>query len=308
VDEQWVNDRVKSGLSSGEGIIWDVRDRRGDDDEGITDKRLLIHEPEYATVLRRMEREGNTLSAVLREAWDGRKLSILTKNSPATATDAHISVLAHTTADELRRYLNRTEMANGFANRFLFFCVRRSQCLPHGGRLDDKIVESLANRIKCAIDSAHNAEIWWDADGAKAWEDIYGVLSQGQSGMVGAVMGRAEAQVVRLALLYAVLDGAGHIRLEHLKAAVEVLWYAETSAAYIFGNNIGDPIADMVLAELQAAGGDGLAKTDLTLKFGRHPEQAARLSRALGELVRGNRIVIETRPTEGRPETRYRIA
>jgi hypothetical protein len=36
-------------------------------DEGVTDKRLLVEEPELASVLRRMDRESNSLSAVLRQ-------------------------------------------------------------------------------------------------------------------------------------------------------------------------------------------------------------------------------------------------
>src|SRR5262249_11259588 len=80
----WFNERIhRGGLSSGEGVIWAVRDpidkaervSRRDEipryeiiqvDPGVTDKRLTIFEPEFATVLRVIEREGNTLSAIIR--------------------------------------------------------------------------------------------------------------------------------------------------------------------------------------------------------------------------------------------------
>ena len=106
-------------------------------DPGVEDKRLLVVEGEFATALRVLGREGNILSAVVRNAWDTGDLRTLTKNSPAKATGAHISIIGHVTRDELLRYLGTTEAANGFANRFLWVCVRRSKVLPDGGRLHE---------------------------------------------------------------------------------------------------------------------------------------------------------------------------
>ena len=84
-----------------------------------------------------MERQGNTLSAVLRDAWDHGNLRTLIKNSPNRASSAHISLIGHVTDDELRRYLDRTEMANGLANRLIFVCAQRSKLLSRGGRAID---------------------------------------------------------------------------------------------------------------------------------------------------------------------------
>jgi len=147
-DEIWRKDCVASGLASGEGLIWSVRDAIEETkpvrekgkytgayetvitDQGITDKRLCVQEGEFANVLKVMAREGNTVSPVLRSAWDSGHLRSLTKNFPAKSTDAHISIIGHITRTELRRLLTETESANGFANRFLWLAVRRSKCLP----------------------------------------------------------------------------------------------------------------------------------------------------------------------------------
>ncbi len=129
VDPDWINDRVMGGLSSAEGLIAEVRD----DGEPPPDRRLLIVQDEFASVLRAMPREGNTLSPLLRSAWDGGTLRTLVKRDPLKATGAHISVIGHITRPELLRYLNDTEQHNGLANRLLFSCVRRSKCLPEGG-------------------------------------------------------------------------------------------------------------------------------------------------------------------------------
>jgi hypothetical protein len=130
-DPEWVSKRIKSGLSSGEGLVKQVRDAvEKDDDPGEVDKRLLVVEPEFARVLKMASREGNVLSTTLRDAWDGRDLGSLTKSSEMRATAPHVSLIAHVTAEELRRELTATEAANGFANRFLFVAARRAQLLP----------------------------------------------------------------------------------------------------------------------------------------------------------------------------------
>jgi hypothetical protein len=69
----WKDHRIMAGLSSGEGLIWAVRDHEpsedADEDDAPPpepdDERLLVMEPEWARVLRALDREGNTLSAII---------------------------------------------------------------------------------------------------------------------------------------------------------------------------------------------------------------------------------------------------
>lgn len=148
-DQEWARRCINGGMSSGEGVIWAIRDpiykmKKGVeeiDDKGVDDKRLLLDEREFFSSLAVMKREGNILSRVMRDAWDGRDhIGSLTKHSLAQVTNPHISVVAHITEEELRRSLDHTSMANGYANRFLFACVRRARLLPHGGAIDDQCI------------------------------------------------------------------------------------------------------------------------------------------------------------------------
>ncbi len=125
----WFAHARVSGLSTGEGLIKKLNDEDGT-------PTVLVYEPEFARVLTVAGREGATLSEILRQAWDTGELHVLTRNAPLHATGAHVSMVAHVTLDELRARLTTTEMANGFANRFLFACARRSKKLPKGGQLD----------------------------------------------------------------------------------------------------------------------------------------------------------------------------
>ena len=133
IEEYWECNCITGGLSSGEGVIWRIRDEiRGPDKHGndvvkfaaVDDKRLMLDEREFAQVLTVMKREGNTVGVVMRDAWDGRDLNILTRTNPARVTHPHISISAHITEDELRRMLDEVSMANGWGNRFLFACER----------------------------------------------------------------------------------------------------------------------------------------------------------------------------------------
>src|SRR5262245_39829867 len=77
---------------------------RGGDDVGVEDKRLLVMENEFAAVLKVIERQGNTLSPVLRHAWKGGELRTMVKTSAARCARPHISTIGHITPAEFRRY------------------------------------------------------------------------------------------------------------------------------------------------------------------------------------------------------------
>ena len=302
-DPEWEANKIKSGLSSGEGFIYEVRDKHMRwnvqhqieelVDPGVTDKRLAVIEHEFAGALAVMERHGNTLSSLIRQAWDGGKLATLTKTSPLQATNAHVSILAHITEQELKARLTRTDTANGFANRFLFLLVKRSQLLPFGGKLTLADIEGLGRETSAhLIGQLNDRCITMTEAATNMWAKVYPKLSAERPGLLGAVTARAEAQALRLALIYALQANADHIDLPHLKAGLAVWEYCEASAKRIWGGATGDPVADEILAALKSAGDDGLTRTHLHALFSRHIS-ADRLSVALTlladrELIRGD--------------------
>jgi hypothetical protein len=162
--------RLTTGLSSGEGLVWAVRDPNRQD-AGVSAKRLLIAEPEFASVLKQTQREINTLSPVLRSGRDGRPLALLTRTAPARATSAHISIIGHITQTELRRHATTVELANGFLNRFLLALVRRVRLLPEGGNPEPLKNTGLARYLASVLKHAQTAgqvkldpaarELWW---------------------------------------------------------------------------------------------------------------------------------------------------
>jgi Protein of unknown function (DUF3987) len=313
-DPDWERDNIQSGLSSGEGVIFHVRDpisTLGKDgktevDAGVTDKRLMLVTEEFAGTLRVMERAGNTLSPVLRDAWGTSKLQTLTKNSPIKATDSHISIIGHVTDDELRAVLTKVEMANGFANRFLFTRVKRSKLLPHGGHLDDATLQRLGKQVAERLKQARDlGRITMTDVAAEAWAENYTELSGDRPGLLGAILGRAEAQVTRLALIYALLDNKTQMDLPHLGAALVVWAFCEDSATQIWGDMIGDDVPDTIFAALKSGGSTGLRRTEMSNLFSRHVP-SARITTALETLERTGKAERVPGPTVGHGERRWR--
>jgi hypothetical protein len=247
-----------------------------------------------------MERHGNTLSPLIRRAWDGDKLSTMTKNSSLKATGAHISIIAHVTEDELRARLTRTDAANGFANRFLFCLVRRGKLLPFGGNLTDAQVHELGQRLASIIGKSTEHRVTMTEQARALWKEIYSKLSEDRPGLLGAITARAEAQCVRLAMIYAVMDGSDRIDLRHLTAAIAVWEYCEASAAHIFGSLLGDAVADEILRALRNAGSEGITRTAIRDLFGRH-QTADRIGAALALLMKQGLARMEGRASGGRP-------
>ncbi len=307
VDGEWADNRVTTGLSSSEGLINEVRD--APDGETSPDRRLLIVQGEFASVLKIMGREGNTLSPTLRDAWDSGKLRTLVKHNPLKATGAHISMIGHVTRPELLKYLNETESHNGFANRLLFVCVRRSKCLPEGGTMSGEVMVELSRSIFGVVEWARSGprELRRDDATRQLWAAVYPKLSAGLPGLLGAATARAEAQVLRLSGIYAVLDQAETVRVEHLTAALALWDYCFASARFIFGNATGDAVADRIRDALEGAGAEGLSRTGIRDLFKRHElsnriEQALALLKTLGTAA--SRMVI----TEGRSIEVWSIA
>jgi hypothetical protein len=283
-------------------------------DPGAEDQRLMVEEPEFASVLVVARREGNTLGMVLRNAWDNRPLETLTKNSPMRATDTHVSIVGHVTQSELLRHLTEEKLGAGIGNRFIFVAVKRSKVLPHGGAAD-VFSEDLIQRLQEAVEFgkqrreirlSEEVEENYGYSAKELWEEIYPDLSGGKPGLFGAVVARAEAQARRVATVFAVLDLSSEVRVAHLLAALALWQYSEASAYRIFGDRTGDQLADDLIEALRDAGDAGMTRAEIYDLFGRN-QRRNRLGAVLRELENQGRVRKEKEKPEGpgRPTERW---
>jgi hypothetical protein len=282
-----------SGLASGEGLINLLKDR---DDGELVEKRVLVSEAEFARVIAAASRDGSILSAVIRDAWDSGRLQNLTRKEPLKARGCHISIVGDITADEIRTKLSTTEIANGFLNRFLIISARRAQKLPHGGSLTDLDFAPIARRLHVALEAARPRRRVYRTDAADRWWERWYEAVPDESGLLGAVTARAEAQLLRLSLVYALIDGAECIEVSHLKAAEAVWNYAHASAQYVFGESLGDPSAQRLLDAARDVYPLGLDGTDQDRATG------GRRTIAIRDLLVGQGLLrVEKLPGAGRP-------
>ena len=310
VEPDFIESRLRYGLSTGEGLIYAIRDPRiiGNKlDPGEQDKRLLFIEPEFSSVLRAIRM--NRLSEDLRNAWDGKPISRVIKSGSYGCQKPHICLVANTTLDELKGLFKMNEKANGFGNRFLWVCARRSKLLPEGGKpLDEQKLGALVAGLRAALAIAKDIDqVTFDEKTRRVWiEKTYPRLSVGAPGLIGAMIGRSETHVLRLATLYALLDSSSVIRVEHLKAALDVWEYCEASVACVFGDVVGNETVDRILTILRASP-EGLTQTQINrCAFGSN-KPAEEMRQALLLLEQHKMVRSQTIKTEGRPATRWHV-
>ncbi len=301
VDDLWVGRRVTTARLSASGIIHALRD-----EQPLTDRRLLLLSEEFASVLHVLGREKSHLSPLLRCAWDSGHLRTLDRHQPLQATGTHISLVGHITRHELVQHLHRSDAHNGFVNRCLWTCVRRSQCLPEGSSPGPDELSAIVGELRRAVEWIANAEdrtFCRDQAARDLWIGGYETLSESRPGLYGAATSRAEAQVLRLSAIYAALDCSPVIQPPHLQAALAVWDYCSASAALIFHASTGDAVLDRIRRALDATP-EGLTRKEIRALFHGHVS-SERIDLALEKLTSEGLVSSRTTPGRGRPATRW---
>ena len=302
------------GLASGEGLLFQVRDpmvtsKKNKDtnkieeivtDNGVSDKRLLVSEGEFAQVLRVQGRNGNTLSTYVRNLWDKGTVQSMTKNSPLKTTDAHVSIIGHITQTELLLTLSEVESANGYANRFLFFCVKRAKLLPFGGETKIEGFGRIQDRIIEAVEfSKEKGSMNFSIEASQLWISTYEHLETSRFGYLAKITQRASPYVLRLSLIFALLDKSNLVEKQHLEAALAVWQHSEDSARYVFGERLENQTAERILAELKERLADGMTRSEIRDLFDRHISNE-KLNAALAILLENNLAEQKKQETKGR--------
>ncbi len=273
IDDQFFKN-IKTGLSSGEGIIHNLRDKREGFNEknqhvvfdiGVSDKRLLAIEPEMAKIFKLSRKEANILSPILRDAWDGNPLRTLTKNQPDSVKNPHVSIIAHITPCELKTEMRNNDVHNGMANRFIWGHVERTKLLPFGGSPIEFLVpaEKLKNIFKL---SSKPIDIQLSEEAKSVWEKIYYKYAEKDNranGAIDAILARATDQIQKFALIYAMADKASEIMPIHLEAADSLWDYCQKSVHYIFEDSKDIVKNDYEQKILDALSLRDLSRTDI---------------------------------------------
>jgi len=172
--------------------------------------------------------------------------------------------------------------------------------MPPGDLLQLQVV--LLDRLKFA----HSAGLMTLDDSAyELWDGIYPSLAKERGGLFGAVVGRSEAQVQRLAMVYALLDHEAVIGIKHLEAALAFWKYCEASAAFIFKGRQADPVQEKILAALKASP-HPVTATELHRALGNSYSQD-QMKKALGSLASSGLVIHEKEATKTKPRHIFRL-
>jgi putative DNA primase/helicase len=236
------------GLSTGEGIAWTIRDPVEPDekgkggDPGVSDKRILVVESEFDNILSQLKCDNNTLSATIRNLFDGRDLEPLTKTSPTRATRPHVCILGQITGHELREKASANDVANGLLNRFMMLYVYRPKLVPLPCPTPEAKLEELAQRVVRAImrvtegnlhaENLH--EVTLSVAARDLWVAQYPIITRDRDGKAGSLLARSEMYARMLAMIFAAMDGRLIIEPSDLNAAIGWVEYWNVSVTYVF--------------------------------------------------------------------------
>lgn len=237
----------RGGLSTREGLVALMHDgyRQGRQDvPAIEDKRLWVVESEFANVLHQGRRDGNTLSAALRDCWDGVDLKPATKSNRLYASDPHVCLSGAISPSELTGLMSARELTNGFANRFLMIWAERSRMLPFPKETPQAVVEHLARRTREVLAFVHadrhgeRERLRMELSPQAQWR--YAQLYRGElnddlgDSAVSALLERRAPMLLRLAMLMALADLETRIDAPHIDAAMAWIRHVTASVRFVF--------------------------------------------------------------------------
>ena len=218
----------------------------------------MVNEPEFSRVLAVMYREGSILEPVVQQLWDQGRVDVMTRANPLKAEGIHLVINGQTTPADLRAKLSEVSMANGSGNRFLFIETRpeRSNPNPQAFTRQPGLAPFISDVHRLIEHARTVGEMRRTVEAGRLWELIYVDLNRpinrvGGNEMVAALVQIGPAQVMRLAMLYALLDGDDEIDTLHLLSALEMWAYSERCIAHLYADTTGDRDADTILSSLR---------------------------------------------------------
>jgi len=316
--------RLHRDVASAPGLIGLVRDastvtkgKKAIEVSGITDKRCFVLFEEMDNLFTAIGRQGSTLEKLWNMAYDGRSLENNARDREK-ATNPHISCVCQITDDSFRDAVGTVSRgrgrSNGFFNRFITVRAIKERSLPRGGKMPD--VGDLIQEIQSAlvalgsVDSDSPKIIQWHPSTHKEW-DAFDAAMDGEHAFLsglGGLAARLKPNVMRIAMLFAVIDRDEFIRPDHLRAAKAFCLHCIDDSRGFFDRSrpsSAKPSLDDRLLTIAATGPCTL--TDFHKRLGRKGYETKELRDSLARLVKGGELLTEDSESDhGRTVTRWR--
>src|SRR5260221_3737358 len=312
IDSTYSIDKLRGGHNSPEALLAEICDEAtglGKDgpiivEAEVPDKRLVVVEEELTRLFAVNGRNGSGMSEMLRLFYDApRMVAAPSRRSKLKSTCPHVSVLGHVTPERLKHSMPTVEVFNGLANRFMYIASQRTASIPEPADVDwsredlnlkVQYLQKVVREFHPNEESITNPEFpfIFTASGKAKWYELYHQYSAqaaSKSGMAGAMVARAKATVLRLAMIYAGLDLTQEIQKEHFEAAAALWEYSLASVKWAFCEDNGNPNADKILAALRRAGKKGMTRTEISEVVFNRRESSHNTTEALSVLKGGKK-------------------
>jgi Bifunctional DNA primase/polymerase, N-terminal/Protein of unknown function (DUF3987) len=306
---------ITGGIASGEVLV-DILNESKTNTLGTS----LIWEHEIANILIIASREGNVMSGNLRKAWDGDRVESRSRaKGKSSAHGYNVAFMGGVTPSELEKRLTADDIANGWANRFLWF---HSERRPGGfdptrdATLDTGLLSYLRDCITFArslsghalIKPLHTMRL--SPSALSRMEALATSLDTPPVGVIGALRQRMPQHVVRLAMVAALFDQTPEVDDVHVAFGEVMAQYAVESLRPVFGLRLDDPVARMIYSVLRQVPDGWMNTSDLRRAVG--GKDYSRVMSALDVLIRSGVVHREDRRSGGgkggRPAVGYRLS
>ena len=294
-------DKVRNlaGLGSGEGIVTELAAEDADN------RHVMIVEEEFARLLSSAGRSGNTLSPTIRQMWDGEDLARTVTSGTVVAKDYHVSLIAHVTPSEQRSTMNQADKSNGFINRFMLVATHTTQMVTWDdqGQEDHPFRRALASAALAdrASKVAERGRVHFASDAFPAWVKL---REDGDIDTSRELLARLDAHMMRIALIYALIDNSEVITREHMIAAYAFTCYVRDTTNLTYPATDGDQLVLRIGQIIEKAGAEGITRTDLGKSCSNHIAADDR-DRACAELIDVGLITEVREAGAGRTSVRY---
>lgn len=209
---------VHRDISSAEGLVSLLKDN----------PNTLLYLSELSIVQKNAARKGtSTIFDRMIEAWDSPPvLQNLSKLSPQVAVNPYLSVLAATQPKRLADQMTAEDMHSGFANRWLYFIGAGKAPMARPPSVDRAVAWSVYLSWFDAINSYPEGHVLkFDSSGDDRWDDWYyaNARQSGRDEDEDAMRIRHPTIAQKLALIYAISEGAKSISDRHLEPAIALV-------------------------------------------------------------------------------------
>lgn len=280
---------IARDVSSAEGLISILKDQ----------PNTLLYLTELSTLLSNARRKStSTILNRLIEAWDTpHVLQNLNKLSPQSAIDPYLSIIACTQPGRFANEITDEDIHSGFANRWLFMPGTGKEPIATPPDMNETAAWDLYYSLWQMINTYPvGAVVLPDAGARAVWSEWYeaSVRQRGGDEEEDAMRIRHGLLIHKIALIYAVTDGAREIGRRHIEPAIALIdwmWSQVRRLMREWGVTKDIKLENRIFTTLEQRG--ALTRRDLQRRVGGRQWSAREFAMSVDSMLKNGTIAFD---------------